>query len=117
LTVIASLIGTPYEIDTRGKILFLEEIGEEPYRIDRLLLQLKLAGKLEQAAGFVLGDFSPVDLQKKRLAIGELLVPLGKPIIAGLPCGHCSPNITLPLGATVQISTESLHPLQIHDHP
>ena len=57
LTVIASLLGTPYEIKTRGRILFLEEIQEEPYRVDRLLLQLKLAGKLSDAAGIVFGDF------------------------------------------------------------
>ncbi|MCL2264159.1 MAG: hypothetical protein FWC08_13165, partial [Defluviitaleaceae bacterium] len=116
LTVIASMIGTEYEIDTRGRILFLEETGESAYRVDRLLLQLKLAGKLGDASGFVLGDFSPETTETIKLAIGELLVPEGKPILAGLACGHCMPNITLPLGQTVQISTESLHPLQICDH-
>jgi len=156
LTVIASLIGTPYEIDTRGRILFLEEVGEAPYRIDRLLLQLKLAGKLSDAAGFILGDINTGDtsakpiilskpecvrrtaetgdtsapesilskpggilLTKIKLAISELLIseiPEGKPILAGLACGHTMPNITLPLGEVAKISTESLHPLQICDH-
>jgi muramoyltetrapeptide carboxypeptidase len=117
LTVIASLTGTPYEINTKGRILFLEETGEPPYRIDRLLLQLKQSGKLKDASGFILGDFSPENLQTIKLAVSELLIPEGKPILAGFPCGHCIPNITLPLGQTVEISTESLHPLQICDRP
>ncbi|MCL2577525.1 MAG: LD-carboxypeptidase [Defluviitaleaceae bacterium] len=114
LTLIASLIGTPFEIETRGRILFLEETQEQPYRVDRMILQLKLAGKLENAAGFILGDFSPENLETIKLAISELLIPEGKPIIAGLPCGHTMPNITLPLGKTVKISTESLYPIQIY---
>ena len=57
LTMVASLLGTPWQIDTRGTLLFLEEIGEDPYRIDRTLTQLRLAGALHVAAGIILGDF------------------------------------------------------------
>jgi muramoyltetrapeptide carboxypeptidase len=108
LTIIASLLGTPYEIDTRGKVLFLEEIGEPPYRIDRLLLQLKLAGKLRDACGFILGDFSPENFKTIKLAVSELLETEGKPMIVNFPSGHCMPNVTLPLGQRVML-TELTH--------
>jgi len=108
LTLIAASIGTPYEIKTRGRILFLEETGEPPYRVDRLLLQLKHAGKLKHAAGFILGDFSPESPETIKLAISELLIPEGKPIIGGLACGHTMPNITLPLGQVMQINNGQL---------
>ena len=98
LCVIASLLGTPYEIKTRGRILFLEEINEEPYRVDRLLLQLKLAGKLRDAAGIVLGDFTPETMQTLHMTISEIIVPEGVPTVYGLSCGHALPNITLMLG-------------------
>ena len=109
LTVIASTLGTPYEINTRGRILFLEETGEAPYRVDRLLLQIKLSGKLNDAAGIIFGDFSPETLTTLRTAIEELILPLKKPTLWGLPCGHSSPNITLPLGAAVSLQTEHPH--------
>jgi len=95
LSVIVSLIGTPFEIDTCGKVLFLEEVGEAAYRVDRMLLQLKYAGKLRDAEGFVLGDFSGENID---LAIREILVPEGKPLVRDFPAGHCMPNFTLPLG-------------------
>jgi len=102
LTVIASLLGTAYEIETAGHVLFLEDIGEEPYRVDRLLLQLKLAGKLRDAAGFVFGDFSPCTLDELRTALDEYILPLKKPTIWGAQCGHCKPNLTLPLGRKLE---------------
>lgn len=58
LSLIADTLGTPYEIDLKGKILFIEEVGEEPYQIDRMLTQLRLAGKLKEAEGIILGDFN-----------------------------------------------------------
>ncbi|MCL2286620.1 MAG: LD-carboxypeptidase [Firmicutes bacterium] len=116
LSIIASTLGTPYEIKTRGRILFLEETKEEPYRVDRLLLQLKLAGKFKDAAGIAFGDFSPESLDTLHTAIQELVISERKPAIWGLPCGHTTPNITLPLGQTVTLlsqglQTETLHPL------
>jgi len=103
LSVIASTLGTPYEIKTRGGVLFLEEIQEAPYRVDRLLLQLKLAGKLSDAAAIIFGDFSPESLDSLRIAIEELVIPEKKPTLWGLPCGHGQPNITLPLGMPVTV--------------
>ena len=112
LSVIASTIGTSYEIDTRGKILFLEDIDEKPYNIDRMLMQLKLAGKLKDAKGFVLGNWKDcnADLGKESLLVEEtfreLIAPLDKPTIYNLSAGHCKEMITLPLGARVRLDAD-----------
>ncbi|MCL2400218.1 MAG: LD-carboxypeptidase [Defluviitaleaceae bacterium] len=98
LSLVSSSLGTPYEIDTKEKILFLEEIQEEPYRIDRMLLQLKHSGKLDDCQAIILGSFSPETITSLHQAIDEILLPLGKPLGVNLPCGHCIPNATLPLG-------------------
>jgi muramoyltetrapeptide carboxypeptidase len=97
LTLITASLGTPYEIDTRNRTLFMEEIDEAPYRIDRMLMQLKLAGKLDDAAGFILGSFSPYTADDLTQCITDILKPAGKPI-AGFPAGHCTPNHTFMLG-------------------
>lgn len=88
LTLVAHTLGTPYEIDTKEKILFLEDVGEKTYNIDRLLTHLKLAGKLDDCAGIVLGGFTncPVEDEAYGLALEEIfadiLLPLGKPVLA-----------------------------------
>jgi len=92
LSLLAASLGTPFELDTRGKVLFIEEIGEEPYRIDRMFLQLKHAGKLRDAAGILLGDFTPQSIETLQISINELIIPEKKPTLAGLACGHTSPN-------------------------
>ena len=105
LTMITATMGTPYEIDTKGKLLFLEDIGEAPYRVDRMLTQLDLAGKIDDAAGFILGDFKNCQAPKDQKSLSlmevfqEILIPYKKPTIYNLKAGHCSPMITLPLGA------------------
>ncbi|MBI3523516.1 MAG: LD-carboxypeptidase [Betaproteobacteria bacterium] len=103
LSIVASLLGTPWALDTRDAILFLEDTCEAPYRIDRLLQQLRLAGVLDSAAGFLLGSFtgmeSPVEVLR------SYLEPLGKPVLSGWPAGHCSPNTLLPLGAFVDLDS------------
>lgn len=109
LSLIAATLGTPFEIDTKGKILFLEDVGEEPYRIDRMLMQLSLAGKLADAAGFVLGDWA--DCESREYPEGftvldlftEIIVPYQKPVIYNVKAGHCEPKLTLPLGVEVQL--------------
>ena len=101
LSLVAALLGTPWAWNARGAILFLEDINEESYRVDRLLTQLRLAGVLDAAAGFVLGSFteeaSPMHLLR------DMLVPLAKPLLAGWPSGHGTPNRPLPLGLRVRL--------------
>lgn len=104
LSILASLLGTPWALDTRDAILFLEEVGEAPYRIDRLLLQLRLAGVLDAAAGFLLGGFTGMENPAEILR--SYLEPLGKPILSGWPAGHCSPNTFLPLGVRVELDAD-----------
>ncbi|MFN9225627.1 MAG: LD-carboxypeptidase [Pseudanabaena sp.] len=117
LSLVVNLLGTPYEIDTKDKILFLEDIGEEPYRIDRMLTQLFLAGKLQAASGFALGHF--VDCQAKdgglrSFSLEEVLrdrfEPLGKPTLYNLMFGHITENAVLPLGvnATLDATAKKL---------
>src|SRR5207245_323993 len=73
LTMVASLMGTPYEVETDGAILFLEDIHEEPYRIDRMLSQLALGGKFERIAGFAWGRCSQCEIKGPTFSIEELL--------------------------------------------
>jgi len=107
LCLLAASLGTPFELDASGRILFIEEIAEEPYRIDRMLLQLHQAGKLRAAAGIILGSFAPETLETLEMCINEIIKKAGKPTIAGLACGHTSPNITLPLGRVVELDAGS----------
>jgi len=109
LSLICSTLGTSYEIDTEGKILFIEDIDEEPYSVDRMLTQLKLSGKLEKARGIIIGDWNncvPEDPEKSLTLMEifeDILLPLKKPIIYNVKAGHCNPMITLPLGAKISI--------------
>lgn len=109
LTVLCSSIGTPYEINTRNKILMIEDINEENYSIDRLLTQLKFSGKLSSCKGFLIGHFTPYN-PKTLNVILSILKPYNKPIICGIPFGHDYPNLTLPLGSTITFNpnTEEL---------
>ena len=61
LSILVTTLGTPYEIDTRGKLLFLEDVGEKPYRVERMLTHLKMAGKFDDVAGVLFGDFTDCD--------------------------------------------------------
>jgi len=107
LSIITSLMGTPYEPDTRGKIIFIEDIGEEPYKIDRHLTQLRLAGKLDAAAGIVFGDFADCQPENpaNSLSIPDIIrgLRLKIPVLYNLACGHCSPTASLPLGAMAML--------------
>ena len=109
LAVLAGLVGTPFEIDTTGRVLLLEDISERLYRIDRYLSQLWLAGKLQPAAGVVLGSFSYDDDERAESPadVAELLAEyfgrLDVPVLAGFPAGHAEHNLTLPIGALVEL--------------
>lgn len=106
LSLLASLMGTPYALDVRDAILFLEDVSEAPYRVDRLLMQLRLGGVLEQARGFLLGSFTgssePADD-----VLREYLLPLKKPVLGGWPAGHGRPNTLLPLGIQARLDADA----------
>lgn len=112
LSLICDSLGTPWEIDTRGKILFLEDVGEKTYRIDGMLTQLRNAGKLDDCVGILLGywtDCQPEYPEKTLLipdVIEEVVLPAGKPVLSGLPCGHSKPTMSLPLGAVAVMDAD-----------
>lgn len=104
LASIISTLGTPYEIETEGKLLFLEDIDEKPYRVDRMLTQLLLAGKLQEARGFIIGQWQnyeasdPEESLTLQQVLEDILGPLNKPTLYNVKAGHCRPQLTLPLG-------------------
>jgi muramoyltetrapeptide carboxypeptidase len=114
LSLVDTLLGTPFEIDTRGKILLLEDVNEEPPRVDRYLTHLRNAGKLEACAGIWLADFRrcvpraqwPLwqgdNLTVEEL-LDELIVPLGVPAVHGLRVGHGDEVVTVPLGVYARL--------------
>jgi muramoyltetrapeptide carboxypeptidase len=111
LSLVAALLGTPWAWDARGAILFLEDLNEEDYRVDRMLTQLRLAGVFDQVAGVVLGSFTemadPSGLLEERIA--SVCRRAGKPLIAGWPTGHGTPNRPLPMGLRARLVVEPQH--------
>ena len=103
LSMIAALMGTPYEIDAEGIILLIEDVNEPIYRIDRLLTHLRLAGKLARMAGVLVGDVAGVDSAALERLLKQTFAPLGIPVLSGWRSGHCDPNLTLPMGARVRL--------------
>lgn len=113
LSLLATLCGTDYEVDFTDKIVFIEEVTEQPYQIDRYLSSLRLRGMLEKAKGFVFGYFTDcvADESKKgaqtvESLIKEYFVSLGKPIITNFACGHDFPFVTLPIGVKVKMDAD-----------
>jgi muramoyltetrapeptide carboxypeptidase len=116
LTLISCLMGTPYEPDVRGKIFFLEDVGEEPYRMDRMLQQLLLAGKFDQCAGVVFGEcvdcgprqFEPTTTFNFTLGevIDRVFSKVKVPVFHGLVIGHTADQITLPLGVMAAMDAD-----------
>jgi len=109
LTLIETTLGTPWEIDTTGAVLLLEDVAMKPYQVDRALMHLKQAGKLKNLGGVVLGDFpqcdGPANGETVRDVAGRILAPLGIPMVWGAPIGHTSrPMLTLPLGIRARLS-------------
>jgi len=101
LSVLTTTLGTAYEINPAGKLLFLEDVGEKPYRIERMLTHLKMAGKFEKLAGLVLGQFSNCDgdgSRDLRQIVGDLFHKAPYPVVMGMPAGHGDEQITLPFG-------------------
>ncbi|MBK5241425.1 LD-carboxypeptidase [Clostridium sp.] len=113
LSLIAATIGTPYEIDTKGKILFLEDIDEFTYSVDRMLTQLRLSGKLKDCTGIILGDFRNCLPQYEDFDLtliqvfNDIIVEAKKPTIYNFMAGHCTTKITIPLGTEALLDADS----------
>lgn len=107
LSMIAATLGTPFEIDSDGIILFIEDINEPLYRIDRLLTHLRLAGKLNKLRGVLVGDVAGVASDALARLLKQTFEPLRIPVLAGWRSGHCDPNLTLPMGALVRLDAGS----------
>jgi muramoyltetrapeptide carboxypeptidase len=119
LTLVATTLGTPWELNTRGAILLLEDRGMKPWQVDRALIHLQQAGKFKEVRGIVLGDFpdcaAPVEGSPTVLDVCErILKPLGIPIVFGAPVGHTArPMLTVPLGVRARLSASGAGTLEI----
>lgn len=114
LSVLHAMMGTPYEIQTAGKILFIEDVGEAPYRVDRMLNTLRLAGKFDHAAGIILGQFTAREEEAKwddDATVDEVLADyfgkLNVPVVTHFPLGHVRYNTTLPVGTMAELDAEA----------
>lgn len=124
LSLLVATIGSPYEVDTKGKLLFIEDVGESHYVIDRYLNTLRLAGKFDDAAGIILGTFSNCSPDQKASGhqdlpldtiFKDIIMPCGKPLISNLRMGHNYPQPTLPLGAYYTLdATQATLTLEAH---
>ncbi|WP_273446642.1 S66 peptidase family protein [Neolewinella agarilytica] len=110
LTLLASMTGTPYTVNCTDKIVLLEDVGEKPYRIDRMLTQLRQGANLDKAKGILLGEFvdCEADIDDNSLGLVETLsdrlYDLGVPILAGFPAGHGDRNYPVPIGGRVEMN-------------
>lgn len=117
LSLISALEGTPYAIDTKDAILMIEDVNEAPYRIDRMVQQLKLAGKLDDIKGVVLGKFTEDFVREDKLTddkrfdttgvLRQYFENLGVPVLVNYPIGHFPQNCTVPLGGEVEIDADA----------
>ena len=113
LSALVAALGTPYEIDTADRILFLEDVNEKPFRIDRMLTQLRQAGKLDGVAGVMFGEMvgcsaDPGESVKVADVIRQQFASSDYPVIAGVPSGHGVGTATLPLGVRARLAGQRL---------
>ncbi len=115
LSLICSLMGTPFELKFKNKILFIEDVGEEPYRIDRMLTQLRLSGKLNEAKGIIVGKCADC-IQKSAISTWDYglaevldmnLSDLGIPVVYGFMLGHTAEQMTIPMGVYSELDVEN----------
>ncbi len=113
LTVLAALVGTPYQPDTEGRVLFLEDVNEAPYRVDRMLCQLKLAGLLDRPAAVLLGQFRDCEAKDDDSSLSleqvfdDYFAGAPYPVVGNFPAGHVTLNATLPMGCEFAIDGDS----------
>ncbi len=124
LAIIVSLIGTPYFPQIDGGILFLEDVNESPFRIERMLYQLHYAGVLARQQALVLGDFGAGQQVEQQMNYGllemieQIRSVIGIPVITHLPFGHCADLVTLPVGVPAQLMANELgFSLTVRDYP
>ena len=124
LSMLCALMGTPYLPRVRGGILFLEDVNEAAYRIERMLLQLLHAGILQRQRAVVLGDFSPIPGMPNdngfdlAAVVGHLRSVLVTPVLTGLPFGHGARRVTLPIGVAGRLQARAGRAsLKFHGHP
>lgn len=116
LSLILGTMGTPFEVETAGRIFFIEDVDEQPYSVDRMLTNLRLAGKLQAAAGIVFGECNgcaPRDFKpsfNNTLLLGEVLDEilggLKVPVLTGLTIGHTADQLTLPMGVMATLDAD-----------
>lgn len=111
LSLLSATLGTPYAVQPEGAILFLEEVGEQPYRLDRMLSHLKLAGVLDAVAGIAVGGITEAPGEDgdrvSREVLHDRLGGLGVPVAAGFPFGHIDDNWTLPVGLRARLDADA----------
>ena len=116
LSLAVTFLGTPYDVDYKGKILYLEEVDEKPYRVDRMLTHLYQAGKLEEVSGIALGIFRKCDSKigsakgehslTRKEVLYDKLYNLGVPVIYGLSFGHVENKYTIPFGINAELDVQ-----------
>lgn len=114
LSVMHAMMGTPYEIQTAGKILFIEDVGEAPYRVDRMLNTLRLAGKFDLVAGIILGQFTAREEEAKwdddasvDDVLADYFAKISVPVVNHFPLGHVRYNTTFPVGAMAELDADA----------
>ena len=110
MSLLVTLLGTPYEPDFDGAILFMEDVSEPPYSVDRMLTHLWLTGHLEQTAGIVFGKFTDDDYDSNTLSMEQVLrercEPLGIPTLRGAMIGHVEDQTVVPIGVNARLDVD-----------
>jgi muramoyltetrapeptide carboxypeptidase len=123
LAMIAALVGTPWAPEVRGGILFLEDVGEHPYRVERMLAQLLYAGVLQRQKAILLGQFTNYRLAphdrgyRLQTVVQWLRTQVKAPVFTGLPFGHVPTKVVLPVGAKVEMAVEGRDAFVVWGHP
>lgn len=107
LTLLTNGMGTPYQVETSGAILLIEEVAEPAFRIDLMLTHLKQAGVFDQVEGVILGNFQVEQEEEARVSqvLEDFFASSPFPVVGNFPFGHCSPNCGIPLGVNAILST------------
>lgn len=117
LSIMVAQLGTPYDIDTAGRLLFLEDVNEKPFRIDRMLTHLRQAGKLDRVAGVIIGEMAgctagPDEAVTVRDVVRDAFAAARYPVVFGLTSGHGAGTTTVPLGVRARLAGERLSLLE-----